>query len=141
MGIDYTAVLGVGVDYDDITFETLTESALKVLQSWFRDSQGFHKLEGEFFDDELDYSDIPDDVYRKTLEDYFYEVCWGGDFLYDLGLTAMTGSYYSGEMDEVGVRISLGDLDNIQGEVTKAKEIFNKIINLEPSVFHGVLIS
>ena len=141
MGIDYTPVLGVGVDYDDVTFESLTEYAKCELIDNFNGSVYWERLEAKYYVDDVDHTDIPNDVFNEALEEYFYEVCWDDDFLYELGLTAKTGSYYSGVMYEVGVRVSLSDLDNVQQEVNKAKETFKKILNLEPCVFHGVLVS
>ena len=140
MGIDYSPVLGVGVDSDKITYDTLTEYAKQDLIERFIDNGYMEGKFGDFYDDELIWDLVPKDELEQALEDYYEDVKFGDDFLYDLGLCEREANHYSGWHGNVGVGIRL-NIDTIKEDVDRAALEFKKVVNLEPELFSGVLIS
>lgn len=140
MGIDYSPVLGVGVDSDNIVYETLTEFAKKELLELFIDNGHMEGQFGEYYDDELIWSNVPKDELEQALEEYYEDVKISNYFLYDLGLTEHEGNLYSGWEGYRGVPIRL-NIETIKEDVEKAVQEFKKVVNLEPILFTGVLVS
>lgn len=140
MGIDYSPVVGVGVDFDEITYDSLTDFAKKELLELFIDAGFMQGKFGEYYDDEAIWSNVPKDELEDELKEFFECNSEGYDFLHDLGLTELSGNLYSGWKDKIGVGIDLS-IDTIKQEVEEATEAFKKVINLEPQLFVGVLVS
>lgn len=139
MGIDYSPVLGVGVDQEEITYQVLTEFAKNELLEMFKDYGSMEIHFEELYDDELGWSKVPKEDLESALEDFYAEVKFGEGFLYDLGLTELEGNYYSGWYGNVGVGISL-NIDGMKEQVESAVNEFKKVVNLEPEIFTGVLV-
>lgn len=140
MGIDYSPVVGVGVDFDEINYDSLTDFAKKELLELFIDAGFMQGKFGEYYDDEAIWSNVPKDELEDELKEFFECNSEDYDFLHDLGLTELSGNLYSGRKDEIGVGIDLS-IDTIKQEVEKATEAFKKVVNLEPQLFVGVLVS
>ena len=140
MGIDYSPVLGVGVDISEITYENLTEFAKKELLEMFIDNGYMEGKFGDYYDDELIWSNVPKDDLEAALKEYYEEVKIDEDFLYDLGLCEREANYYSGWYGRMGVGINL-NIETIKEDVEKAVQEFQKVVNLEPVLFTGVLVS
>lgn len=140
MGVDHSAVLGVGVDFDEITYNTLTDFAKQELLEIFKDEGYMEGKFGEYYDDELGWDNVPQDELLHELEDFYNQVKDGEDFLYNLGLCEKEANYYSGWVGHVGVGINL-NIDTIKEDVEKAVQEFKKVVNLEPVLFQGVLVS
>ena len=118
MGIDYRVVQVVGVDYDKLTFENMTEGAKQLVREnyqWFVDNKDLDQLD----DDGL--SGWFEEDYHKTefiTEDLGFNTCGNG---------------YSGDMWFAGVpfEVSLG---NTQSSIDEAVKLFKKYFNLEPVI-------
>ena len=118
MGIDYRVVQVVGVDYDKLTFENMTEEAKQMVREnyqWFVDNKDLDQLD----DDGL--SEWFEEDYHKTefiTEDLGFNTCGNG---------------YSGDMWFAGVpfEVSLG---NTQSSIDEAVKLFKKYFNLEPDI-------
>ena len=118
MGIDYRVVQVVGVDYDKLTFENMTEEAKQMVREnyqWFVDNKDLDQLD----DDGL--SEWFEEDYHKTefiTEDLGFETCGNG---------------FSGDMWFAGVpfEVSLG---NTQSSIDEAVKLFKKYFNLEPDI-------
>lgn len=139
MGIDYSPVLGVGVDQEEITYHVLTEFAKNELLVMFKNYGRMEIHFEEFYDDELGWSKVPKEDLESALEDFYEDVKFSEDFLYDLGLTEREANLYSGWCGNVGVGISL-NIDGMKEQVESAVNEFKKIVNLEPEIFTGVLV-
>lgn len=140
MGIDYSPVVGVGVDFDEITYDSLTDFAKKELLELFIATGFMQGKFGEYCDDEAIWSNVPKDELEDELKEFFECNSEDYDFLHDLGLTELSGNLYSGWKDKIGVGIDLS-IDTIKQEVEEATEAFKKVVNLEPQLFVGVLVS
>lgn len=113
MGINYTSVIGVGVEEDEINFTSLTQYAKNIILDIISD-----------YDLEVEEEDLPD-WFSENIGEY--------DLWYYLSLEQNTGNYFTGEKGYRGVAV---DLNNIE----EAKERFKKVVDLEPQVFNGVLV-
>lgn len=140
MGIDYSPVLGVGVDSSEITYENLTEFAKKELLELFIDNGYMEGKFGEYYDDESCWDNVPQEELLQELEDFYDQVKDNDDFLYNLGLCEREANYYSGWFGHIGVGINL-NIETIKEDVEKAVQEFKKVVNLEPVLFNGVLVS
>lgn len=140
MGIDYSPVVGVGADFDEITYDSLTDFAKKELLELFIDADFMQIKFSEYYDDETIWSNVPKDELEDELKEFFECNSEDYDFLHNLGLTELSGNLYSGWKDKIGVGINLS-IDTIKQEVEEATEAFKKVINLEPQLFVGVLVS
>lgn len=140
MGIDYSPVLGVGVDSSEITYESLTDFAKKELLELFIDNGYMEGKFGDYYDDELIWSNVPQDDLEVELEEFFECHSADYDFIYDLGLTEYEGNLYSGWEGYRGVGINL-NIETIKEDVEKAVQEVKKVVNLEPVLFTGVLVS
>lgn len=146
MSVDYTAVIGVGVDYEDVTYETLTIEGKNVVLDIFKGSDQYLMMVDDYITtlehepDFVTFSDIPQEIVDRHLYDFWYDYLYEYDILYELGLNAETGSYFSGDMCDLGVRVAL-DIKVMAEQVEIAKQTFKKVINLEPELFMGVLVS
>lgn len=140
MGIDYSPVLGVGVDSYEITYENLTEYAKKELLELFIDAGYMEGKFGEYYDDELIWSNVPKEELEAELQEFFECNSEDYGFIYDLGLTEFEGNIYSGWKGHRGVGINL-NIDTIKQDVEDAVQEFKKVLNLEPVLFSGVLVS
>lgn len=123
MGIDYSVALGVGVDNDEIAYENLTEHGKNIIRNIYTEAQNLTRV--------LDEDDVSEWFLENTNE---------YDLHYELGLTEFEGNLYSGWVGMRGVGFKL-DIDNIATNVEKAKEEFKKVVNIEPEMFCGVLVS
>ena len=115
MGWSAKPVLGVGVDHEDITLQSLTKEALILLTA-----------------DCCEYRDVED------IEDYFEDNKF--DFLYNIGLSAQTGSLVQGWYEYCGVPISITNLDDRNNEYVDAIILFEKFVNIKPVLFSGCMI-
>lgn len=140
MGIDYSPVVGVGVDFDEITYDSLTDFAKKELLELFIDAGFMQGKFGEYYDDETIWSNVPKDELEDELKEFFECNSEDYDFLHNLRLTELSGNLYSGWKDKIGVSVDLS-IDTIKQEVEEATEAFKKVVNLEPQLFVGVLVS
>ena len=129
MSVNYTSVIGVGVEEDEITYRSLTEQSKNIIKAVYLDSL----TEEETYDENgyhLTDKHLLDVV---DLEEWFSENIYEYDIFYELGLENKTGNYFSGETGYRGIEV---DLNNIEG----CKADFRKIVDLEPEVFNGVLV-
>lgn len=140
MGIDYSVAIGVGVDDDKITYDSLTDYAKQELLEMFKDNGCMESKFGEYYDNVLGWSKVPQAELEYELQEYYEEVKHGEDFLYDLGLTEYEGSLFAGWYGYRGVGINL-NIYTIKEDVEKAVQEFKKVVNLEPELFSGVLVS
>lgn len=124
MSISYYPVLGVGVPDEDIKFNSLTEYTKSLLK--------------ELLEDLEQYED--EDALNEALEELYEDIKDGEDFLYDLGLDEYEGNLFSGWIGHRGVGVEL-NIDTIKEDVEKAVQKFKKLVNLEPELFYGVLVS
>lgn len=128
MGVGYSPVLGVGVDQDEITFNTLTEFGKNIIRGIFKDQR-------------RDLDEFGCDCSDSTVSEWFDENIHEHDLYYELGLTEYTGNLFSGWYGERGVPVSVYKLLDGEDVGEQAKVLFASIVNLEPKVFYGVLVS
>jgi len=124
MGIDYSPVLGIGVNQDDITYDVLTEDAKQVVRNSYNNYFCGDPTENE-------------DVYAEWFEENVHEY----ELFDQLGLDCYFGNLFSGWYGKRGVKVSLEDLVRGENAVLIAKLAFLKVVNLKPKLFHDVLIS
>lgn len=129
MSINYTSVIGVGVEEEAITYRSLTEQSKNIVKAVYLDSLTEEETYNEN-GDRISNEHLSDDV---DLEEWFSENTYEYDLFYELGLENTTGNYFSGETGYRGIEV---DLNNIEG----CKAEFRKIVDLEPEVFNGVLV-
>ena len=115
MGWSAKPILGVGVDHEEITLQSLTKEALTLLTA-----------------DCCKYEDVED------VEGYFDDNKF--DFLHDIGLSARTGSLVHGWDEYCGVPISITNLDDRNAEYKDAINLFAKFINIKPTLFLGCML-
>ena len=113
MGVEYKSVVGVGVLEEEITYTSLTEHGKNIVKDIISD-----------YDLEVD---------EKDMDDWFSENTGEYDIFYHLGLETNTGNYWTGETGYRGIDVNLNNPE-------PAKEEFKKIVNLEPTIFNGVLV-
>ena len=140
MSIDYSPVIGVGVDIDEITYESLTDYAKQQLLEWFEQTDQYKDIVNEYCGEDGEWLQSHTEIIQSALEDFYEEVKMGNDFLYELGLDEREANYFSGWYGNIGVSISL-NIETIKEDVAKAVEEFKKVVNLEPVLFTGVLVS
>lgn len=128
MGVDYSPVLGVGVDQEDIKFDVLTEKGKNIIRCIYKDARS-------------DLDEFGCDDSDEALSDWFDDNVCECDLFYELGLTEYTGNLFAGWYGSRGVPVNVYDLLNGEDVASKAKEEFLSIVNLEPKIFYGVLVS
>lgn len=140
MGIYYSVAIGVGVDNDEITYNTLTDYAKKALLVLYKDNGHMEKQFSEYYDDEQLWDLVPEDELKEALSDFFDDGANEYAFMYDIGLSEYEGNLYSGWIGYRGVGINL-NIETIKQDVENAIQEFKKVVNLEPVLFSGVLVS
>lgn len=128
MSIDYSPVLGVGVNQEEITYDNLTEKGKDIIRKIYLEVRSDLDAFG------CDKSD-------EVISEWFDENVFEYDLFYELGLDEYEGNLFAGWYGNRGVHISVYDLLNGEDVAGKAKEEFLSIVNLEPKVFYGVLVS
>lgn len=120
----------VGTSYDDIHWSDLTDYAQQYLISEFT------KHNSPVDENELDEESIED--FEESVKEYFYDDMH--EFLVeDFGLE-ITGNYFQGWFNKVGVSVSLHDLDSISENVDKAKVEFGKWFKVQPTISNEVTV-
>ena len=117
MGIDYRTASGVGVKYEDIKLEDLTEKAKDVLYDMFTDSQHYEDVE-EFWED----------LGWEKLE--FFE---------NLGLTEVSNWGFDGDIDMIGTPL-YAKISTYKEDLEKAIKDFKEVLNVDPEIFNGFYI-
>lgn len=129
MSTSYRAQLIVGASYDDIHWSDLTDYAQQHVISEFKHNSTVDE-------DELDEGCVED--FEESAREYFYENMY--EFLTeDFGLE-ITGNYFQGWFNKVGVSISLHDLESIPENVDKARIEFNKWFKVQPTISNEVTV-
>lgn len=129
MSINYTSVIGVGVEEDDITYRSLTEQSKNIIKAVYLDSLP----EEETYDEDGDRISNEDLLDGVDLEEWFSENIYEYDLFSELGLENNTGNYFTGEKGYRGIEVNLNNIEGCKAE-------FCKIVDLEPKVFNGVLV-
>lgn len=135
MSVNYSAVVLIGVDYDDLTFQSLTDEAKEMVREDARQySNAAYTIDGD--DLRITNQDEVDQACEEEAEELFnenkLEICheW-------FGFDATIGNYFSGEIHYVGVEIALKQEGNYEDEI----EQILKYVQLKPSLHKGVLVS
>jgi hypothetical protein len=130
MSTSYRAQLIVGTSYDDIQWSDLTEYAQQYIIS------EFIKHNSPVDEDELDEESVV--YFEDSAREWFYENMH--EFLAeDFGLQ-ITGNYFQGWFNKVGVSVSLHDLESISDNVDKAREEFDKWFKVQPTISNEVTV-
>ena len=140
MGITYIAVLGVGVEQDDITYESLTDYGKGLIRDEFKSSDDYLDVVDPYCDEDgIPKQDLTQ-IINEALPEWFGDKLYDYDLFYILDLDCHTGNYMTGWYGMRGVKISLSDVEKVKEQVDSAKEKFSKVCKLTPEVFHGVLV-
>ena len=102
MGVDYDAVLGVGVGVDqkEITYDALTEYGKGIIRELYRSSDDYSKDTEPFWNEELDEFDFSgkefvslSELIESKISSYWFEENIGEyDLFYELGLETHSGT-------------------------------------------------
>lgn len=130
MSTSYRAQLIVGTSYDDIRWSDLTEHAQQYVIS------EFIKHNSPVDEDELDEECVGD--FEESAREYFYDDMHEV-LVEDFGLE-ITGNYFQGWFNKVGVSVSLHDLESISDGVDKARIEFNKWFKVQPTISNEVTV-
>lgn len=129
MGIDYSAMVGVGCYYDDIELNSLTDEGREV-----------------FVDYAKDCNDVDENDESYDCNDYdVLQECWDDDslkneFLYgELNMVEIEGNAFTGITNTIGFDIEL-DLETLHKDVEKATNKFKRYFNIEPELLLGVSV-
>lgn len=129
MSTSYRAQLIVGTSYDDIGWSDLTDYAQQHVISEFKHNSPVDE-------DELDEESVED--FEESAEEYFYENMQE-ILAEDFGLE-ITGNYFQGWFNKVGVSVSLHDLESIPENVDKARIEFDKWFKVQPTISNEVTV-
>lgn len=134
MSVNYSAVVLIGVDYDDLTFQALTDEAKEMIREDARQySNAAYMIDGD--DLRITNQDEVEKAWEEEAEELFnenkLEICheW-------FGFDATIGNYFSGEIHYVGVEVVL------KSDATYDREIEQvmKYVDLKPELHNGVLV-
>lgn len=140
MGVSYIPVLGVGVDQDNITYESLTDYGKALIREEFKSSDDYTELENEYCDEDGTPTQDLVEIIEDALPEWFEDKLCDYDLFYVLDLECCTGNYMTGWYGMRGVDVSLSDVTQVKEQVDAATEKFSKVCKLTPEVFHGVLV-
>ncbi len=130
MSTSYRAQLIVGTSYDDIHWSDLTDYAQQYVIS------EFIKHSAPVDEDQLDEESVED--FEEYAKEYFYDEMHEV-LVEDFGLQ-ITGNYFQGWFNKVGVSVSLHDLESISENVDKAKVEFGKWFKVQPTISNEVTV-
>ena len=139
MGIDYSAASGVGVTYEDIKYEHLTEESKSVLYDWFVDSRYYkeackeHCPEGEWLGS-------PEILLKPYIEEFWENLGYEKiEFFDNLGFTEVSNWGFDGDIDMIGVPF-YAKISTYKEDLDEAITKFKKVLNVEPEIFNGFYI-
>ena len=130
MSTSYQAQLIVGTSYDDIHWSYLTDYAKQhVISEFIKHSSPVDEYG-------LDEESVED--FEEYAKEYFYDEMHEV-LVEDFGLE-VTGNYFQGWFNKVGVSVSLHDLESITENVEKAKVEFGKWFKVQPTISNEVTV-
>lgn len=139
MGIDYSAASGVGVRYEDIQYEHLTEKAKSVLYDMFTDSQ-YYEDACEAHCPDREWGLNQDEILKPYIEEFWDNLGWGkSEFFDNLGLTEVSNLGYDGDIEMIGTPL-YANISTYKEDLDKAVKDFKEVLNLEPEIFNGFYI-
>ena len=139
MGIDYSAASGVGVRYEDIQYEHLTEKAKSVLYDMFTDSQYYEDACEEHCPDR-EWGLNQDEILKPYIEEFWDNLGWEKlEFFEKLGLTEVTNRGYDGDVEMIGTPL-YAEISTYKEDLEKSIKDFKEVLNLEPEIFNGFYI-
>lgn len=139
MGIDYSAASGVGVRYEDIQYEHLTEKAKSVLYDMFVDSQ-YYEDACEAHCPDYEWGLNQDEILKPYIEDFWDDLGWERlEFFENLGLTEVTNRGYDGDIEMIGTPL-YAEISTYKEDLDKAIKDFKEVLNVEPEIFNGFYI-
>jgi hypothetical protein len=134
MSVNYSAVVLIGVDYDNLTYEELTDAAKEMVREDVREaSKSMYEI-NEYLT--IINQDEVEKEWEAAAEELFndnkLEICheW-------FGFNGVIGNYFSGLIDYVGIEVILDQNRNYEKEVDQVM----KYVKLKPDLHHGVLVS
>lgn len=139
MGIDYRTASGVGVRYEDIQYEHLTEKAKSVLYDMFTDSQ-YYEDACEVHCPDREWGSNQKEILKPYIEDFWEDLGWEKlEFLDSLGLTEVSNWCFDGDIDMIGTPL-YANISTYKEDLEKAIKDFKEVLNLEPEIFNGFFI-
>ena len=139
MGIDYSAASGVGVRYEDIQYEHLTEKAKSVLYDMFTDSQ-YYEDACEVHCPDYERGLNQDEILKPYIEEFWDDLGWEkSEFFDNLGLTEVSNLGYDGDIEMIGTPL-YAEISTYKEDLDKAIKDFKEVLNVEPEIFNGFFI-
>lgn len=130
MSISYQAQLIVGTSYDDIHWSDLTDYAQQYVISEFIKHSSPVDENGQNEESVEDFEEYAKEYFYDEMHEVLVE---------DFGLE-ITGNYFQGWFNKVGVSVSLHDLESITENVEKARAEFNKWFKVQPTISNEVTV-
>lgn len=139
MGVDYSAASGVGVSYEDIKLEDLTEKSKSVLYDMFVDSQ-YYKDACEEHCPDYELGLNQQEILKPYIEEFWQDLGYEKlEFLDNLGLTEVSNWGFDGDIDMIGTPL-YAKISTYKEDLEKAIKDFKEVLNVEPEIFNGFYI-
>ena len=139
MGIDYSAASGVGVTYEDIKYEHLTEEPKSVLYDWFVDSRYYKEACKEHCPD-YEWGENKAEILKPYIEEFWENLGYEKiEFFDNLGFTEVSNWGFDGDIDMIGVPF-YAKISTYKEDLDEAITKFKKVLNVEPEIFNGFYI-
>lgn len=134
MSVNYSSVVLIGVDYDDLTYQTLTEEAKEMVREDAKQySNTMYLIDGDNLtiinQDEVEcaWEDEAEELFNENKLEICHE--W-------FGFDGTIGNYFSGEILYVGVEVALHPNRTYVQEIEQVM----KYVQLKPELHNGVLV-
>ena len=139
MGIDYSAASGVGVTYEDIEYEHLTEESKAVLYDLFVDSK-YYKEACEEHCPDYEWGGNQAEILKPYIEEFWENLGYEKiEFFDNLGFTEVSNWAFDGDIDMIGVPF-YAKISTYKEDLDEAIVKFKKVLNVEPEIFNGFYI-
>ena len=90
MGISYDVVLGVGVEQDDITYESLTDYGKSLIREEFKSSDDYLDVVNPYCDEDGTPKQDLTQIIEEALPEWFEDNLHDCDLFYVLDLNCIT---------------------------------------------------
>ena len=139
MGIDYSAASGVGVRYEEIKYNHLTEKAKEALYDLFVDSEYYTEACEEHCQD-FEWGSNQYEILKPYIEEFWENLGYEKlEFLDNLGLTEVSNWGFDGDIDMIGTPF-YATISTYKEDLEKAIKDFKEVLNVEPEIFNGFYI-
>ena len=134
MSINYSGVSLIGVCYEKLCFDVLTQYAKALVVEDFESSDEYKQIEDNYLNEDCEWVEDVSELIQDSLIDYFNENMF--DTLEDWFGVGLIGNCFTGRFEYIGISIQ----PKMSGGYDEEIETFKKFINLEPELYSGVYV-